>query len=150
MRKNGFTLVETLVVLGVLTVVAALTLTLSMQSLNGYAVRSERDVVVSLLQKARSQSMTTIHKVAWGVCLDTVTAQYILFRDEYVAGSSSNERTDASSGVVVHSVPNTFLCDHGGLVFSLLAGTTSPVVLTVTQNGRSNTISINYEGTIDW
>jgi hypothetical protein len=37
-----------------------------------------------------------------------------------------------------------------GVVFTQLSGTTTATTTTITQNGRTSTITINYEGTITW
>ncbi len=150
MHSRGFTLLEVIVVLAILTVLLGMTVFMSMDSFRSTAKRSEQAEVVTLLQKGRSHSMGNINGVRWGLCADTVLKQYVLFRGTYISGASTNEPMNMDAGVTISSSPSTFLCSSGGQVFTQLSATTSSTTVTLTQNGRASTISINNEGTIDW
>ena len=142
--SNGFTLIEILVVLAIVASVLGLGLFMSMDVYRGFSFRSERDVVVSVLQKARSRAINNYHQTSWGVCY--VTPNYIMFRGTIcTSGASTNETIPAGGGVVV-----TGLSAPGGVVFSQLAGNTTATIITITQNGKISTTTVNYEGTIIW
>ncbi len=141
---RGFTLIEILVVIAIVTMLMALGLFMSLDSYRSSLSRSDRDQVVSLLQKARSRSMANINQASWGVCY--ISPNYILFRGSAcTAGASTNEAIGASNGVSV-----TGLADVSPVVFTQLSGTTTSATVVVTQQGKSATININDEGTISW
>lgn len=129
----------------------SLTLFLSMDVYRGYDSRSGRDVLVSLLQKARSRAIQNYMQSPHGVCYDAGTNSFMVFRGGgYHAGLATNEPTPVGS-LVVATTPSLFLCAEGsGVVFSQLSGTTTPTVIVLTQSGRIATTSINFEGMIDW
>lgn len=141
--QGGFTLIEILIAMAIFLLLVGLGLFMSMDAYRGYSFRSERDVVVSLLQKARSRSMANIHQSAWGVC--TINSTYIVFRGTAcVAGAATNETLPVSSSATVAGLLSP------GVVFSQLGGTTTATTVTVTEGTRVSTISINHEGTINW
>lgn len=77
---NGFTLIEVIVVLGIFAILSTMGLLVSMDSYRSYSFRSEQTVVLSLLQKARNQSMANINQKPHGVYIDQVGVQYTLFQ----------------------------------------------------------------------
>src|ERR1044072_4262622 len=66
-RNRGFTLIEILITIGLIGLIAALGLFISLNFYKNYSFRSERNVIVSILQKARSQSMDNIDEQRHGV-----------------------------------------------------------------------------------
>jgi hypothetical protein len=131
---------EVLIVIGLLTIVFSLGLFLSMDAYRGYSARSERDTVVGLLERARSRAMSNIDGKPWGVC--AIGPNYVLFPGtSCVAGGSSESLPMNAGTTVAFSAP---------IVFSQLAATTTGGTVTITQNGRTDTVTINYEGRIDW
>ena len=58
--RAGMTLAEVIVVMAILSIVAAISLAVSMDSYRGYAFRGDRDMLVAVLQKARSQAINNI------------------------------------------------------------------------------------------
>lgn len=66
-QARGFTLIEMLVVIGLLTIIGTIGLVLSFDSYRGYAFRGDRDLAIATFQKARSQAVN-------GVCKSTVLA----------------------------------------------------------------------------
>jgi len=58
----GFSLIETLVVVGLFGMLIALGLLLSMDAWRGTSFQSEQDIVISLLYKARSRAISNINR----------------------------------------------------------------------------------------
>ena len=137
---KGFTLVEILVVIAIFTLLIGLGLFMSMEAYRGFSFHSEQDTVVSVLQKARSRAMANIDQTAWGVCY--ISPNYVIFK-----GSTC---TVAGSDLIPANPSVTIAGLSGGIIFSQLAGTSTGGVITVTQNNRVSTTTINYEGTIIW
>lgn len=143
LNKRGFTLIELVVVMGILAAIMSLGLLMSMDVYRGFSYRNERDVVVSMLQKARSRSMNNINQTPWGVCY--VAPHYIVFKGTVCTpGSASNETLPASPSAAIAGL---YL---PGVVFTQLSGTTTATTTSITQNGKTSAVSINYEGTIIW
>jgi prepilin-type N-terminal cleavage/methylation domain-containing protein len=143
-KKAGFTLIEIVIAIAILTAMLALGLFMSMDSYRAYLSRSERDTVVSLLQRARSHAMANSYNTTWGLCY--ISPNYIIFRGSTcTAGAATNEATPANTGAVI-----TGLSSAPWVVFSQVAGTTTAATITVTENTKVSTITINNEGTINW
>jgi prepilin-type N-terminal cleavage/methylation domain-containing protein len=143
-NNRGFTLIEILIVMAILITLIGLGVFMSMDSYRAYLSRSERDTVVSLLQRTRSRAMANVYQTPWGMCY--IVPNYIVFRGTTcTAGAATNETTPGNSSAVL-----TGLTSVSPVVFSQIAGTTTAATITVTENARVSTIGINYEGTIIW
>ncbi len=143
-RNKGFTLIEILVVIAILAMLIGLGLFMSMDSYRAYLSRSERDTVVSLLERARSRAMANSFQTTWGLCY--IAPNYIIFRGSTCAtGAATNEATPGNPAASISG-----LSDTSPVVFSQLAGTTTGAVVTIVEQSKVSTITINHEGTIIW
>lgn len=141
MKRRAFTLIEIVVVLAIFSVLILSGLFMSMDTLRGTLHRSERDVVVSLLQKARSRALANMNQSPWGVCY--IEPAYVIFRGTAcTAGLATNEPVPASPANL-----GTF---SSPIVFSQLSATTTAGTVTLIQDGRTSVITVNREGTIEW
>lgn len=153
MSERGLTLVEILVVMALLVLLFAGALVMSMESFWSSARRSERDIIVSMLQRARSRAMANVSQRPWGVCRDTSDPdepEYVLF-----SGSDSNRfsevRIPGNPGAPVDVTGATvFPCGNSGVVFAQLTGKTSAVSISITEGATTSVISTNIQGRIDW
>lgn len=138
---RGFTLLEVIVVVAIFSILATLGLFMGMDTFSGTLRRSERDIVVSMLQKARSRALANTEQSSWGVCYSA--PDYVLFRGTMcTAGLSTNEPTPAHA-----TNPATF---SAPVVFSQLSATTTGGVVTVVEGTRTSTITITAAGAISW
>ncbi len=156
LRKSakGFTLIEILIVFGLIALLGGLVLFVSMDTFRGTTFRSERDVVVGLLQHARAQAM---HNICNGAsCTNGMphgvhvqNDAYIMFQGAtYNPTAATNARFDADTSFV-HS---GYLATND-IFFSQLSGTTSCGVCDLTiadTTGRSSTITVSGSGQILW
>lgn len=151
---NGFTLIEIMISIGIMAIILALGLFLSFDAYRGYIFRSEQAVLVSALEHARSRSITNYFESSHGVCYDNSAKNYVLFRGtSYSNPGLVREPIESSSGVIVSSSPAKFLCSAGGVAFEQLTGKIvggTAIDMVLTQNSKTSTTSINYEGTINW
>ncbi len=149
---RAFTLIETLVVLGLIGALMTLSLLLSMDVYRSTAFRSTRAVLVSTLTTARSRSLANLNQSPHGVC--SLPPDLILFEGEmYDPASPMNERIPGNPAVQLTSVNDFFDCTKGvGIIFSQLEATTSENdMIVLTERGHKNTdVRVNEEGTILW
>lgn len=146
---RGFTLIEIIVVIAIFSILITLGLFMSIDTFRGAFHRSEVDVIVSVLQKARSRAMNNIEQSTWGVCY--LAPQYLILKNSSTCDSASAADTFAANPSVAeaskfNNTPSTFPI----VVFSQLSGATAEKSFDVVQDARTSTISINHEGTITW
>lgn len=138
---RGFTLIEIIIVVALFSALVSFGLFMSMETYRGTLFRSERSIVVSALEKARSRALANMYQTPWGVCF--VAPNYVIFRGTSCAPDlETNETIPANAAnPAIFSAP---------IVFSQLAATTTGGSVTLAQDGRTTTITVNYEGAISW
>lgn len=148
--RRGMSLIEVIVVIAILTILFAIGVFMSMQGFQNYSRRSERDVIVSIFERARSRALANVDQHRWGVCYETGTKSYVVFAGAY-ASAYSKDTIAANSGVTLsYSGSPIFDCAQGGIAFSQVAATTTAATITVTEGAITSTITTNIEGRIDW
>ena len=148
----AFTLLEVLIVMAIFIMVAGFGLFVSLDTFRGYSFRNERDVVVSVLNKARSQS---INNMCFGTsCTDGkahgvyfgVAGNYVVFQ-----GASYATRDTALDEVVAASHKGATVTGTSEVVFApLSAVVASPATITVTADSHSSVITVGTEGQVVW
>jgi prepilin-type N-terminal cleavage/methylation domain-containing protein len=146
---RGFTLIEMLVVIGLVTAFASLSLFIDLNSYRGDAFRAERNTVVTLLQRARADALNNIGQDPHGVAIFPADHphSYVLFAGADYAASpgSTREVFDMSYAIELTAGPNE-------IVFQQLSGATAydgSLTLRDTERGMDTVITINKEGLID-
>lgn len=147
---KGFSLIEIIVVVAILILLLSLGLITNMDSYRKYMFRSENQNLVSSIAKVRSESLTNKGESPHGICFDNTQKKLVLFQGASYQTSVNPIFIDTNPLTNITSIPNTFLCPNGGVIFSQLSGTTTQVEIGVTQNGSVSTTTISYEGTIHW
>ncbi|MDB5189568.1 MAG: hypothetical protein JWL82_525 [Parcubacteria group bacterium] len=152
---KGFTLIEMLIVVSLITAVAALGLFVSMDSFRSYHFHNERDTVVSTLQKARSQAMSNMcfgnsctngkpHGVYFGT-----KGSYVIFQ-----GASYAARDTGVDEVIEAKDAAATITGFTSVVFARLSGdavTLPQDTLTVTdESGKVSVITVTPQGRITW
>lgn len=143
--QAAFTLIEVLVVIVLFAVLAGMAAAISIQDYRSGNFRSERDLAISVFQKARSRAVANINDLPHGVHIDSGNDQYIIFEGTFNVSAPSNE-------YIQFSVPNSSV-SHSGMqevVFGQLDGQATITGGNLSlENGRSE-ISVNPEGQISW
>lgn len=147
MKQKGFTLVEILFVLAIITILSA-AFTLSFRNFrNSQTLKNTMDSALSLLYEARSNTLSGLNNTVYSVNFEQ--AQMTLVQGAtYTSGASSNRVVTYDTGVTMSA--NTF-SDGGSIIsFTKLTGTASPYgTLTLSaQNGATKTITIDASGSI--
>lgn len=156
--RTGFTLLEVLVVIGILTLVAGAGTFFGLESVRGNSFRNDRDMLVAVLQKARSQSTSNMcfgsgcsGGKSHGVRVES--GQYVIFQgaDWASRDSAVDEAISINTGTVTVSGPLGVV--PYDVVFAQLSGDANPATAEITvvdTAGHSSLISINGEGRIAW
>ena len=150
--QKGLTLIEILVVLGIIGVILSFSSLVDLNLFKGDIFRSEEYTIISLLEKARSRAMSNMYDSAHGVCY--IAPNYVVFResDGHCAnGIASNELTPANANIA-SALNSNFTANFPTVVFARLAGSTTNATINMTDGVKSATppITINNEGTINW
>ena len=148
-------MIELVVVLGLLSFVGAFALFMTMDSYRGYTFRGDRDLGVSVLQKARSQA---INNMCFGAsCTDGKSHGVRVESDRLIVfqGGSYATRDAAVDEVIYPQSKSTVFSGMSEVVFAKLSGeaAVSPSgnkVVTVQNSAGANisTISVTPEGRI--
>ena len=145
LRKSGagFTLIEVLIVIGLLGLVASLGSAVGFDTLGRSAVREERDTLVSLLWSARTRALANMHESAQGVHIDG--GQYVLFE------GASYDISDPDNQVIPRN-PAVSISGGPDIIFVQLSGDASTGIGTLTMTGPTGaaTVVINEAGRIEW
>ena len=150
--SKGFTLVEILIAIALLIVILSLGLFISFDFYKNYAFRSEKNIIVSILQKARNQSLNNINQTTHRVHFERdgsnpqrVISYTIFEGGSYVSGAAGNIVTEASYGVFITTPTLPF-----DIMFNQLNGDSADATITVSDGVKSYNITVNSEGRIDW
>lgn len=156
---RGFTLIEVLIVMALIVFVAGFGLIVNMESYRATSFRTERDTLVALLQKARSESINNMcfsaactggkpHGIHMGA------HQYVLFQGESYA--TRDVALDEVVGARYLGLTTT-APSFNDIVFSRLAGTTTPnpggtqtLTLVDSAGVETSVITVSLEGQISW
>lgn len=150
-RSHGFTLIEILVVLGLIAVLLSLGLTMNMNTFKDYLFRNDKNSVIVALQKARSQAINNLcvgpdcgSGLPHGVHFEK--GFFTIFQGQiYSDDDPANERSDFDYG-------EFYVSGLTNVVFSeLTADVTQPGELLLNDNsGRVSKITVNSQGGISW
>lgn len=139
-RNQGFTLIEILVVIAIMSVILSFGLAVDLNIFKGDSFRAEQSTIVSVLSRARSRAMANLFYDDHGVCY--VVPNYVIFQGNtcLVAGS---ELIPANVNIISTFTP-------AKIVFKRLTGNTTGATIHLTDGIKSAYIIINNEGAINW
>ena len=143
----GFTVIEVMIVMVALAMLGGFGLLVGMDFYRSYSFRSERNILVSVLRRARALSLVNMNQSPHGVRIES--AGYTIFEGTSFAGSAPalNETISAPPNIVLSSNPAL----PRDVVFGQLDGSVAtPVSIIITDGVRSSTVSVNNEGRINW
>ncbi|MBY0376489.1 prepilin-type N-terminal cleavage/methylation domain-containing protein [Patescibacteria group bacterium] len=142
MHQKGFTLIEILVVVGMIVMLFTVGSFIDMGSLNKNLVSTEESTLISVLSKARSRAMNNVDHVAHGVHIDTDS--YTIFEGStYTAGASTNEEIPKNSKAIITGLNDFY--------FNQLSGNPSSTGIIQLSDGiTTKTINIKTGGLLDW
>lgn len=149
-HNRGFTLIETLIVLGTVSFLIGLAVFINLDMYRGGAFRAEQSTIITMLQTARADALNNVDQIQHGVALypPDHPRSYVLFEGPgYTTDNPTNQVIDASYPVTVDDGSQSII------VFDQLSGDVEypgTIVLIDPQRGLSSQIAINSEGRISW
>jgi hypothetical protein len=136
-------MIEILVTISILAILIGMGLFMSFDFYRHTLINDERDLLVSLLLKARAQSLDNLDQKPHGVCF--IDPNYVLFRGTACIASTTNEMVPKGKSVVLSGLSAT-----SSVIFNQLSGDASGTSVTLSQDASVKVISINDEGLINW
>ncbi len=149
--NRGFTLIEILVVIGMIAMLGGVALFIDLNSYRGDAFRAERDTLVTLLGQARIDALNNIGEEKHGVAFFPGDApeSYVVFAGTSYAASSAATRQAFKANYKIQFSPSS----PAEVVFEQLSGNSNySGTITITDPNRSFNydIAINGEGGFSW
>ncbi|MCP6719808.1 MAG: prepilin-type N-terminal cleavage/methylation domain-containing protein [Patescibacteria group bacterium] len=141
--RAGFTLIEVLIVLGLLGLLFSIGLPISMDGYRSYVLTSETKNLLSILRRARSLAAANDREISRGVSLES--DRFVLFQGLSFAGR------DPAFDEDYFRAPLIGVSGLDEIVFSQISGlpnVTTTIVLT--NNVNAQTMNVNEHGTISW
>ena len=159
--NSGFTLVEIIVVIGILAIIASMGLYFSIDNYKGSSYRDELDLLVSSIEHSRAEAINNIcygtsctdgesHGVHFYPKSDPNHDRFVIFQGtSFIDGDELNDviKFDNKTVYVDVSFPVDIIFDR--LSGSLISGSITSMTLK-DDMGHSTAIEINSEGRIDW
>jgi len=149
--SRGFTLIEVLIVVSLITMLAGLTLFFDVSSFRRTAFNTELATLAVALQTARADALNNIDQAPHGVKIYPGSYKgYVVFE-----GSDYAHR-DVTKDVAIPSMYTVAVAPPSPdeVVFTQLSGEVSisnfTLALLDTNRNASSTIALNAEGLIDW
>ena len=139
---KGFSLVEALIVIGIMAILAGLTAPSLVSTFSDYELASEKDLAGSLIRKARQHAFIGLNNNNHGIKI--ASSSFIEFE-----GLSYATR-DTSKDIVTDRDPDIIASGSNEIVFNRISGRTSDAILVLFDGFQSATISINQEGLVSW
>lgn len=141
-RRAGFTLIETLFVVGLLATLFAITVPVTFDFYVQYQLRSERENFLALLRESRNRALVGRNASSHGLFI--ASGSYTLFQGpSYASRSTAQDQTFSKPAAVSITGPSE-------VTFQRLSGTVSSASFSVTSTEAAFTVSINSQGMIDW
>ena len=129
--------------MAIMAVIATLGLFISNDFYKTYNFNSERDMLVNILQKARSQSLANINESKHGVYF--ATSSYIIFQgNNYSSRNSTYDENISASQAISRSGLNEVVFEQ------LTAQPNATGTISLSDGVRSSQIFIENEGRINW
>jgi prepilin-type N-terminal cleavage/methylation domain-containing protein len=140
--KRGFTIIEIIISIGILSIMGSFGLFIGLDFYRNYRLAEERDLVVSLLQRARNLAQENIGNLPHGIYFGA--NEYVLFEGlAYNPINPLNEKFDIGLGVG-HSV------NQNEIVFSKLSGNANfSGNINLVFGSKTLSISVNNYGQIN-
>lgn len=150
MRRNGFTLLEILIIVAIMAVLVGVTVATFVSFRNAQTLDRDTDAIVSALREARSQTLVSQNASVYGVHLASSTVT-LFTGSSYSAGTASNVVTNLTSTNIISTL--TLTGNGTDIVFKRLTGETDQdgtLVLKSSATNNARTVTVYKTGLIEF
>ncbi len=142
---SGFTLIETLIVIGIIGFLAVVGIIAGIDTYSRHIFRSDLDKTAALLQKARSSAINNINEKSYGVYLGDADNLILFSGTSYDPSLTFNYKLERSK-----TATSTNTCAGNQVVFSQLTGNTVGCEIVIKDGDKVATTTINSQGGINY
>lgn len=142
-NHKGFTLIEALTVIGVISILAAIGVPSYLSLKNNVAFSNTAEEIINTLRVAQNKAITSQDGTKWGVHFDNSSHpnQYVLFSGDNFSTSPNKTEFRLPLGQVLGASTE--------IIFDRLTGTTgSDTNISLDSSGRTKTIEVKQTGKI--
>lgn len=153
---SGFTLIETLIVIGVISILAMMSLFMNLNNYRGDSFRSEVSSLGMTLQTARANALNNINQKPHGVAIHPGGYDgYIIFEGSSYAVADHTRDISIKASYNITLAPSS----PAEIIFKQLSGNAlnsggvdydGEITFVDPQRNMTAIISINHEGKISW
>lgn len=141
-RHHGFSLIETIVVVSLITAIGAISAVVSFGSIGRGSVHEERDLLLTLLLEARTRALANLRETSHGIHL--ATDAYTVFEGPvFVAGNPLNQRIERTDTISLTPVDTD-------IVFAPITANAENATIVLANDSASSTVSVYENGRINW
>ncbi len=151
-KNKGISILELLIVLAILAIIVSFIILNLTKFRNEQALQNTTSDIISLVNEARTKTISSIDSTTYGVHFETSRA--VLFAgSSFTEPNSSNKQVDINSAVSIPSSGGINLNGGGSdVVFTRISGDTTNygtiIVRLVSDATRQKTITINKTGIV--
>ena len=165
-HSHGYTLVEVLIVIGLILMLMGLSMFIDLHNYFGGAFRSEQNTLITLLQTARADALNNVDELPHGVAAHPADhpQSYVVFEGaSYGASDEESRRVFEAAYPVLFDAASpseiVFCQLSGDATSGVSAGTDCEdpvnafdgnIVMTDTVRQLTLSIFVNHEGSISW
>lgn len=142
MSQKGFTILELMLVVGMLIVIFSLGFPIAFDFYKNYQLRAEGDKFISLLETTRNSSMINLNQLPHGIYRDN--DNFIIFEgNSFAARNQSQDQNFPRAKTISVAGPNE-------IIFNSLSGQADSSAFVFNNGIKSFNIYVNQEGQINW
>lgn len=141
--RSGFSIIEIVIVIAIFGMLLAIGLPIGLDAYRNYLLTSESRNLLSILRRAETNAFANKNGSAHGVAVQS--DRFVLFQGQsYASRDAPYDEEYPKSGTVTSS-------GTAEIIFSQISGKPSAsAAITLSNELRSQTITVNEEGTINW
>lgn len=142
--SSGFTLVEIIIVIAIMSIIAAISIVSWRSFSDATALGNTAKLIETKIKLAKSNSLSAINDVNYGVHLEAESVTIFPADSAYVFGDPDNQVSVLTDGIEIY--------DGAGddIIFSRLTGTTADFgnigIRVINNTSKTKTITINSQG----
>jgi len=154
--RPGFTLLEFFLTIAIFAVLLSITVVISFNAIARTNLRSSENALQQFIRRAQTQSQQNIEGKQWGVQIDTVGQQLVLFSGDSFATLDETDATfDVNENIIFSGslYEKMQVAPGNGLVFERFTGdpveSTFSGIIIMTMLGSTRDITVNGRGVVE-